>query len=152
MTPEKSSTVSCHTVTPYLLVPDAAAFISFVKVAFDAINQGEAVRRPDGSVLHAEIVIGDSVIMIGEPQSPWQPTPCMLYVYLPDVDAIYKRAVAAGGQSVAEPTDMFWGDRYACIKDCAGNHWWIATRKSDLTMEEIQQGADQFYAERAKQK
>ena len=152
MSTDKPLPVSCHTVTPYLLVPHAGPFIDFVKAAFAATDRGEVIRRPDGSVLHAEVIVGDSVLMIGEPHPPWHPMPCTLYVYLPDVDVTFKRALAAGATSISEPRDMFWGDRNACVKDVAGNFWFLATRKTELTLPEIQKGADQFYADKAKRK
>ena len=83
--------------------------------------------------------------MIGEPQGQWQPRPSMLYFYVPDVDATYKRAIAAGAKSVIEPANMFYGDRHACVKDVADNDWWIATRIEDLSLAEIQVRATAFY-------
>jgi len=89
--------------------------------------------------------------MIGEPQSPWKPLPTMLYLYVPDVDATYKQAIAAGGVSTVEPMDMFYGDRSACVKDVADNSWWIATHKEDLTHAETQERATEFFKKMAAQ-
>jgi uncharacterized glyoxalase superfamily protein PhnB len=134
----------CHAITPYLLVPDVARLIEFLKQAFDGIERAR-ISRPDGTVLHAQVRIGDSLLMIGEPQSPWKPRPSMLYLYVPDVDATYKRAIAASAKSVVEPVNMFYGDRHACVKDVAENDWWIATHIENLTAAEIQARATAFY-------
>jgi PhnB protein len=138
----------CHSITPYLLVPDVGRLIEFLKKAFDAEERAK-IARPNGSILHAQVKIGDSILMIGEPQSPWKPLPTMLYLYVADVDATYKRAVAAGGVSTVEPADMFYGDRSACVKDVADNSWWIATRKEELTTAEIQERATAFFKKMA---
>src|SRR5436190_4857557 len=87
----------CHSITPYLTVPDAARLIEFLKKAFDGIERAK-ISRPDGTVLHAQMRIGDSLLMIGEPQGQWKPRPSMLYFYVPDIDATYKRAIEAGGK------------------------------------------------------
>jgi PhnB protein len=119
-----------HTVTPYLLVPDAARLLDFLKAALGA---EEIVRMagPDGTVGHAEVRIGDSVVMMGQPPNS-NAAPAALYVYLEDCDAAYKRAVAAGGQSTEEPADQPYGDRRAGFKDPAGNTWWLATHIKDM--------------------
>src|SRR6185369_1567267 len=129
-----------HSVNPHLTVANGAAMIDFLKRAFNAV---ERVRmpRPDGTLLHAEVFIGDSIVMIGEPRGQWTPRPCVLYLYVPDIDAIYKQAVAAGGKPVVEPATMFYGDRHACVRDPAGNDWWIATRVANPTHAEMQAGA-----------
>ncbi len=124
-----------HTVTPYLLVRDAAALIDFVKKAFDA---REVFRQTmDEGLLHAHLQIGDSIVMIGDAPERAQPTPCMLYLYVKDADAAYKKAVAAGAVTVSAPKDEFYGDRSAGVKDAFGNQWWIATRVEDVTESEL---------------
>ncbi|HXI83256.1 MAG TPA: VOC family protein [Verrucomicrobiae bacterium] len=138
----------CHSITPYLLVPDVGRLIEFLKQAFGAVERAK-IARPNGTILHAQVRIGDSILMIGEPQSPWKPQPSMLYLYVADVDATYKQAVAAGGVSVNEPVDMFYGDRSACVKDVAENAWWIATHKEELTTAEIQERATEFFKKMA---
>ena len=125
-----------HTVTPYLIVPDVALLIDFLKQAFNA----EAVFRsslPDGSVSHAEIRIGSSMVMLGQSRGEWKPLPTMLYLYVEDVDAWYRRAVNAGASSVKEPTNEFYGDRVAGVQDPAGNQWWMATHVEDVSPEEM---------------
>ncbi len=93
--------------------------------------------RSDGSVSHAEVRIGDSVVMMGEPMDASKSMPGMLYLYIPDVDAAYKRALAAGATSVREPTNEFYGDRSAGVKDAFGNIWYMATHVEDVPPEEM---------------
>lgn len=127
-----------HTVTPYLVVPGVARVIDFLKQTFDA---KEVVRMagPGGAVMHAEIKIGDSIVMMGEPMGPQPPMPAQLYVYVKDVDAVYRKALAAGASTVREPADQFYGDRNCTVKDAGGNHWGIATHKEDVSPEEMKQ-------------
>ncbi len=129
-----------HTVTPYLLVAGAARLIDFLKSAFDA-KECYRANRPDGGVMHAEITIGDSVIMMGEPMGEFQPMPCMVHLYVEDADAVYKQALKAGATTVQEPADQFYGDRSAGVKDMFGNLWWIATHKEDVAPEELERRA-----------
>ena len=100
--------------------------------------------RPDGTIMHAEVRIGDSLVMMGEPMGDGQPLFGSLYLYVHDVDAVYKRALQAGATSTSEPADQFYGDRSAGIKDPVGNQWWIATHKEDLPPEEIARRAAAF--------
>jgi len=134
----------CSNVTPYLTVPDAARLIEFLKQAFDGIERTRIVR-PDGTVLHGQVKIGNSILMIGEPQGQWKPRPSMLYLYVADVDATYKRAIELGATSVIEPANMFYGDRHACVRDMADNDWWIASRMENLSATEIQERATAFF-------
>lgn len=126
-----------HTVTPYLAVTGAAELIEFMKAAFDATERGR-MMSPDGLLCHAEIAIGDSVIMLGEPKGECSPMPGALYLYVADVDAVHKRAVGAGAVSTMEPADQFWGDRMSGVKDRFGNNWQLATHVEDVSMEECQ--------------
>lgn len=139
----------CHSITPYLTVRDAARLVEFLKEAFDGIEPAR-ISRPDGSVLHTQVRVGDSLLMIGEPQGQWQSRPAMLYYYVADVDATYRRAIAAGAKSVVEPANMFYGDRTACVKDVADNDWWIANRIEDLSLAEIQARATAFYQQKSR--
>ncbi len=139
----------CHAITPYLTVPDAARLVEFLKQAFDAVEWAR-ILRPDGTILHAQVRVADSLLMIGEPQGQWKPQPSMLYHYVADIDAAYKQAIAAGAKSVSEPANMFYGDRTACVTDIAENVWWLATRVEDPTLEEIQKRATAFYQEQIK--
>ena len=93
---------------------------------------------PEGRVMHAEVQIGDSRIMVAEVCGEWNPIPAMLHVYVNDADATYRTAIEAGATSLQEPTDQFYGDRSGGVKDAFGNHWWIATHKEDISPEEMQ--------------
>lgn len=124
-----------HTVTPYLLVRDAAKLIDFAKKAFDA---REVFRETMGEgLVHANLLIGDSMVMIGDAPERVEPMPCMLYLYVKDADAAYKKAVAAGAVSVSEPRDEFYGDRSGGVKDAFGNQWWLATHVEDVSPSEL---------------
>jgi PhnB protein len=115
-----------HTVTPYLVIPGVAKLIEFVKQAFGA-TEVHVSRRPDGTVMHAEVKIGDSIIMMGEGGEGGKHFPGMLHLYMEDVDAVYRRAIQAGAKSVREPADQPYGDRTGGVEDAFGNQWWIAT-------------------------
>lgn len=131
-----------HTVTPYLVVRGAAKTIDFLKTAFGAKLISEPIKRPDGGIMHAEVTIGDSHVMISDATEQHPPTQAILHLYVPNVDTVYQRAVAAGGQSVMEPTDQFYGDRGGGVKDPAGNQWFIATHKEDVAMPELKKRAE----------
>jgi uncharacterized glyoxalase superfamily protein PhnB len=126
-----------HAVTPYLMVNGVAALLEFLARAFEA-KECSRMARGDGSVAHAEVRIGDSMVMLGEPPpEKFSAMPAQLYLYVPDCDAVYRRAVDAGGESVMPPTTFnFSGQRYGAVKDPSGNLWWIATHLEDLTLEE----------------
>ncbi|MFQ5627378.1 MAG: VOC family protein [bacterium] len=111
-----------HTVTPYLVVEGVAKLIDFLKQAFGA-EKTDCMKRPDGTVMHAQLKIGNSVVMMGEAQSEWPPMPASLYLYVEDTDAVYKRALEAGATSAMEPANQFYGDRNAGVKDPSGNFW-----------------------------
>jgi PhnB protein len=134
-----------HTVTPYLVVRNAAKTIEFLKNAFGAEIAFEPMKRPDGLIMHAELKIGDSIVMIGDANERAQPTQSMLHIYVPNIDAVYQRAVQAGGTSTMEPSDMFYGDRTGCVKDPAGNTWYVATHKEDVAPAELKKRAEAFY-------
>jgi len=125
-----------HTVTPYLVVPDVAKLLEFLKQAFDA-RPSQPHAEADGTIRHAEVRIGDSMIMIGQGGPEYPPMPAMLYLYVEDVDAVYKRAIAAGGVAVQEVRDQFYGDRSGGVKDAFGNQWWVATHVEDVSPEEM---------------
>jgi len=128
-----------HTATPYLLVDGVAKLLAFLTQAFDAevlVN----MPGPAGKIMHAQVRIGDSMIMMGDGAAggPWEPTPGMVYLYLEDVDATYKRALAAGAATVMEPADQFYGDRMGGVKDVTGNTWWISTHIEDVSPQEME--------------
>lgn len=125
-----------HTVTPYLLLHGAGKLIDFLKRAF---NAQEMMRHalPDGRIMHAQVKIGDSILMMGEPPPEWKPVPASFYLYVPDVDAVYNQAMSAGAVSMSAPRDEFYGDRVSGVKDPFENTWWIATHKEDVSDEEL---------------
>ena len=90
------------------------------------------MKGADGAIMHAEVEIGDSVVMIGDASGEHPPRTAMLHLYVPDVDACYKRAVEAGGESLREPADQPYGDRSAGLRDGWGNEWWLATHLKDV--------------------
>jgi uncharacterized glyoxalase superfamily protein PhnB len=125
-----------HSVTPYLPIVGVPRLLEFVEQAFDA-KVIEKMTSPDGTIRHAEVRIGDSMVMMGEAQSPRKPMPAMIYLYVTDTDATYQRALKAGASSVMEPADQFYGDRNAGVEDPVGNQWWIATHKEDVSPKEM---------------
>jgi PhnB protein len=137
MTSVKPIPEGYHTVTPYLLVQGAEKLINFMKNAFDA-KETERYSMPDGSIGHAEVRIGDSVIMVADAQGDeYKPMAAGIHLYVEDCDVTYKLAIGAGATSVREPQDQFYGDRSAGVNDQFGNKWWIATHKEDMSKEEI---------------
>jgi uncharacterized glyoxalase superfamily protein PhnB len=142
-----------HTVTPSLVVDGAAKALDFYKKALEA----EEVMRfpgPDGTIMHAEIRIGDSRIMLGDempeqggrgPKS-YGGTPVSFFIYRENVDAAWKRAVEAGGKPVMPLADQFWGDRAGCFEDPFGHRWWLAQHVQDMTPEELRKAAESFFS------
>ncbi len=126
-----------HTVTPFLTVHGAVELIEFMKMAFDA-REKERIMMPDGSLAHSEVWIGDSIIMLGEPMGgDCVPMPGAFYLYVDDMDVVYKRALEAGATSTMAPADQFWGDRLAAVKDRFGNVWNLATHVEDVSTDEM---------------
>jgi PhnB protein len=136
-------------VSPYLLVSDPAGLIQFMQQVFDA---KEVRRHADdkGNIAHAEMRIGDSVIMMGGVSGQWPAAPAAMYIYVEDTDAAYKRGLAAGATSLTEPADQFYGDRSAAIKDSFGNQWFIATHLESMSEEEMTRRSQTYLEERAK--
>jgi len=126
-----------HTVTPYLTVSGAADLIAFLKQAF-AAQEKERITLPDGTITHAEVIIGDSVIMLSDPMGECKPMGGAFYLYVEEVDAVYQRALAAGATATMAPANQFWGDRMATVHDRFGNIWHAATRVEDVSQEEIE--------------
>ena len=134
-----------YSLTPYLVISGAADAIEFYKKAFGAI---ETIRMPGpgGRIMHAEVKIGNSMLMLSDenpergymsPKSRGGATSSVM-LYTDDVDAVFKKAVAAGAKTDTPPTDMFWGDRMANITDPYGHSWAIATHKEDVSPEEME--------------
>jgi PhnB protein len=133
-----------RSVTPYLAVEDASAAIDFYKRAFGATERMR-MDGPEGKIAHAELEIGDSLIMLSDPFPHSQTRPPTelsgatggIFLYVEDVDASFERAVDAGATVASPLEDMFWGDRFGSVMDPFGHHWSLATHKEDLTEEEI---------------
>lgn len=113
------------TVTPYLLVSDADAELAFLETAFGAITVG-CQRNADNTVMHAEVTIGDSLVMLGQAGGRWKPSHGAFYLWVADVDVSYARALQAGGTSESAPEDKPYGHRNAGVIDRNGVTWWIA--------------------------
>jgi PhnB protein len=147
-----------HSVTPSLTLKDSLKAIKFYKKAFGAKEMG-VFPSPDGkSTMHAVIKVGDSIIMMGD-ERPGQncdsaetlgASPVSLFIYVPDVDTLFNQAVDAGAEITMPLDDMFWGDRCGTVKDPFGYTWMVATHKRDMTREEVQKGAEAFFAGAAK--
>jgi uncharacterized glyoxalase superfamily protein PhnB len=132
-----------HAITPHLMVRNAASAIQFYQRAFGA----EVTLRfdsPDGTVAHADLVIGGSLIWVGEENAQWGlsvqqlgGSPVTIHLYVADVDAAFKRAVEAGAKPLMPPTDMFWGTRYGQVLDPLGQRWSLGTAQEELTREQM---------------
>ncbi len=138
-----------HTVTPYLINENASRLIEFLKLVFDA-EEINRLSGPDGRVMHADLKIGDSMVMVSDASGEWKPMPASIAIYVENVDAIYQRALEVGAVSLREPTDQFYGDRNAGVKDLSGNHWWIATHLEDVPPEELRLRAERWMKERTR--
>jgi PhnB protein len=146
-----------HTLTPFLTVRDAVSAIEFYKQAFGAVERGVA-KGPDGKVMHAELKIGDSIIMLSDEYpkfgslSPLSTggTGMGLHIYIDGVDAAFDRAVKAGAKVDMPVMDQFWGDRYGKLTDPFGHKWSIATHTKDLSMDEMKRGMDEALAKSQK--
>jgi PhnB protein len=139
-----------HTVTPYLIVNGAEKVISFMQQAFDASHDHEPTMRPDGKLMHATLKVGNSMVMLAESSEHAQATPVMLYLYVPDVDAAYRKALQAGATSVMEPADRFYGDRTGGVKDPAGNSWFLGTHIENVAPAELKKRAAEFFKQQGK--
>ncbi|MEV4111664.1 VOC family protein [Nonomuraea sp. NPDC049695] len=125
------------TVTPWIIGQDTAGLIDYLQKAFDAVELAR-VLDDEGRIGHAEVRIGDAVVMMFDGASHWPPTPAFLRLYVPDADATHRRAVEAGGTSVTEVTHLFWGDRVGRVRDPFGNLWWIQSRVEQVSPEEME--------------
>jgi PhnB protein len=143
-----------HTITPSLTLDNAAQSIEWYKKALGAEEISRSVG-PDGKIMHAELKIGDSrfmmndVMMGGKGPQAFGGSPASFWLYVEDSDALFNRAVGAGGTVAMPMADQFWGDRAGAFADPAGYTWWIATRKEDLTQAEMQQRAAEFFKQMA---
>jgi uncharacterized glyoxalase superfamily protein PhnB len=139
-----------HTVTPYLVVDGAEKIVRFIKEAFSATALFEPMMRPDGKIMHAEFKIGNSVVMISDSSERAQPTSTTLYMYVPNVDAVFQKAVKAGAISEMEPANQFYGDRSGGVRDPAGNRCYIGTHVEDVPPAELKKRAAEFMKQQNK--
>ena len=133
-----------HSITPSFCVEGAQEFIDFVKQVFNAQDRFK-MDGPGGKIMHAELSIGDSTLMVGDVQPQWPAKSNSLYVYVDDVDAAYARALKAGAKSVRAPENAFYGDRTAAVQDPFGNSWGIATHVEDVPPDELRKRAEAFH-------
>lgn len=148
-----------HTLTPNLVMRDCASAIEFYKRALGA-QEISRMPAPDGKkIWHAELRIGDSVVFMNDEMpgmgraapTASDPVPVTMWLYVPDTDKAYRRAVDAGAKSTMEPADMFWGDRCAGVADPYGYLWSFATHQKDLTVEEMRRAGEEFAKSMPKQ-
>jgi uncharacterized glyoxalase superfamily protein PhnB len=147
-----------HSVTPSFTFKDSGKAIEFYKKAFGAKVLGSFPNPTGHGIMHATIQIGDSIVMMGDESSSGGcksaeslgHSPITLYVYVQDVDAAFKQAVAAGGKVAMPVADQFWGDRAGSITDPFGYSWLIATHTQDLRPDQVRKGAEAFFAQMAK--
>lgn len=133
-----------NTVSPYLIVEEPEKLLNFLRFTFGA-HEIERITLPDGTITHAEVKIGDTVVMLGTTTADFHPLPCMVHVYTNNVDTIYQKGLEGGATSIMAPADQFYGDRSAGLKDPMGNYWWIATHKEDVSHEELNRRAARLY-------
>jgi PhnB protein len=160
MPPEQNSPVASvpehlHTVTPRLVVRDAALAIDFYRAAFAAVEVGDRFTGPSGEVIHAEMRIGDSVIMVSDesdngapaksPQSVGDVVTAIMATYWNDVDAAWQRAVTAGADVVYPLADQFYGDRAGRLRDPFGQQWMLSQRIENVPAEELARRATAFF-------
>jgi PhnB protein len=147
-----------HTITPHIFLDDAAKAIEFYQKAFGA-KERLRMPGPDGKIVHAEVMIGDSVFMLSDEIAPMPGQPGVykaprnaghstgaLFLYLPNVDAAFDRAITSGCTVRTQPADMFWGDRFGQVIDPFGHTWGLATHTEDLSPKEIGKRQEEFFA------
>ncbi|MGH9253013.1 MAG: VOC family protein [Vicinamibacterales bacterium] len=125
-----------HTVVPYIVAADAEALLTFLTSGLKAREQ-EVMRYPDGKIWHGDVVIGNSHVMLSQATERHPAMPCTLYLYVPDTDAAYRDALAAGAISLMEPANQFYGDRNAGVQDSNGNCWYFGTHVEDVAPGEM---------------
>ncbi len=137
-----------HTITPYLIVDNVEKQIAWMQTALNA-EEMHSSPGPDGRIMHAQLKVGDSIMMLGRAAEAWPAQRTTFYLYVEDSDAWYARAMEAGSESVMEPTDQFYGDRSGGVTGPSGNGWWFSTHKEDLSDEELARRAEESYRQRS---
>jgi len=148
----------CSTVSAYLVVPSSSEAMKFYERAFGATPVMK-MEGPGGAVMHAEVKIGDSMVMLTDENPQWNMkapaalggSPISLHLYVEDADALFARAVAAGCEVEYPINDAFWGDRYGKVRDPYGYSWGIATHQEDLSDTEIAERQAEFFKQMAEQ-
>jgi len=151
MTQVKAIPEGMHSITPHLVCAGASDAIAFYKAAFNA-EEGGRMAGPDGRLMHAQVRIGDSTVMLVDEMPEWgalgpkalKGSPVTIHLYVTDVDATVAQAVKAGAKLTMPVAEMFWGDRYGQLEDPFGHKWSVATHTRDLTPEQIRQGMAQM--------
>ena len=137
----------CQQVIPYLIIKDPGKTVDFLKQVFNA-KEAHISRDPQGRIMHASMQIGDSMLMMGAAMEQYPAQPAMIYLYVPDVDGAYQRALSAGATSVQPVRDQFYGDRSGGVQDANGTQWWIGTHIEDVSNEEIERRAQAAFKAR----
>jgi len=122
-----------HSVNPYIVVDGVERLIDFLAEVFDGVEQGEREIRRDGTIGHADVRIGDSLVMLSEATPDYPARPCVQFAYVDDVDAVFRKALSAGARPITEPAEQAWGDRVGGFHDPFDNRWWVATHLRDFT-------------------
>jgi len=135
-----------HTVTPYLIVPDAEKLIDFVAHVFGADEKPGRITSPEGKISHTEVQLGTSMLMVAEATEQFPATNTMLHLYLHEVDDVYRKAMAKGAVSTREPANQFYGDRVAGFNAC-GIQWFVGVHIEDVSPEEMQKRAAEYKPE-----
>ena len=134
------------TVSTYLVLDDIQSELDFVTKAFGA-KEIERIEMPDGTLVHAEVRIGDTVVMMGPTKDEFGACSCMMYIYVEDTDSTYQNCLAAGAKSMMEPADQFYGDRNAGVKSPGGNLYWVATHFEDVSKEDLTKRSEKMAAQ-----
>ena len=116
-----------HSVNPYIVVEGVEHLIAFLGDVFGAVEQGQRQIKPDGTIEHADVRIGDSVVMLSEATVDYPARPSVHFAYVEDVDAVFRNALRAGAEVILEPSEQPWGDRVGGFHDPFDNRWWVAT-------------------------
>jgi PhnB protein len=120
-----------HSVNPYIVVDGVEGLIEFLGVVFGGVEKGGREIRHDGTIGHADVRIGDSVVMLSEATPEYPARPCVQFAYVDDVDVVFEKALAAGAKPIIEPSEQPWGDRVGGFYDPYENRWWVATHSKD---------------------
>ena len=128
-----------HTLTAYLLVADAEEGSRIREAPLSTPSEVHISKLPNGPIMHATLKIGTSMLMLGQVSGEMKPVPAMLFMYVENVDAVYRRAVECGGKPVHEPMDQMWGDRAGAVSSPNGIQWWISTHIAEVSEEELQE-------------